>query len=110
MKDLERCGLNTRVATLQGCIKLQLPAYHAVRASHRQTQVGRERADGLSAKVRVVLEPEGAELGSRFTESPIPYLVKRLLQPAAKRSLRPKALRTAFRLARLGLPRRESWR
>ena len=54
MKDLERGGLNTRLATLQGCIKLQLPAYHAVRASRRQTQVGREGADGLSAKVRVV--------------------------------------------------------
>ena len=72
--------------------------------------MSRGTAKALSAKVRVVLEPEGAELGSRFAESPIPYLVKRLLQPAAKRSLRPRALRTAFRLARLGLPRRESCR
>ena len=48
--------------------------------------MSRGTAKALSAKVRVVLEPEGAELGSRFAESPIPYLVKRLLQPAAKRS------------------------
>ena len=33
----------------------------------------------LSAKVRVVLEPEGTELGSRLAESPIPYRVKRKL-------------------------------
>ena len=33
-----------------------------------------------------------------------------LRQPAAKRSLRPRALSTAFRLLRLGLPLRESWR
>ena len=33
----------------------------------------------LSAKVRVVLEPERAEPGSRLAESPIPYRVKRRL-------------------------------
>ena len=34
-------------------------------------------AKALSAKVRVVLEPEGAVLGSRLAKSPIPYRVKR---------------------------------
>jgi hypothetical protein len=33
----------------------------------------------LSAKLRVVLEPERAELGSRLAETPIPYRVKRRL-------------------------------
>jgi hypothetical protein len=33
----------------------------------------------LSPKARVVLEPEGAELGSRLAESPIPHLVRRSL-------------------------------
>jgi len=32
----------------------------------------RRVAKALSAKVRVVLEPERAELGSRLAESPIP--------------------------------------
>ena len=36
-------------------------------------------AKAPDAKVRVVLEPEGAELGSRLAESPIPYRVKRIL-------------------------------
>jgi len=40
---------------------------------------GRFELLGLSAKVRVVLEPERAELGSRLTESPVPYHVKRRL-------------------------------
>ena len=39
----------------------------------------RRGAKALSAKVRVVLEPEGAELGSRLAESPIPYRAKRRL-------------------------------
>ena len=72
--------------------------------------MSRGTVKALSAKVRVVLEPERAELGSRLPKSPIPHRAKRLLQPAAKRSLRPRALRTAFRLARLGLPGRESCR
>ena len=41
--------------------------------------MSRGTAKALSAKVRVVLEPEGAELGSRFAESPIPCGVKRRL-------------------------------
>ena len=72
--------------------------------------MSRGTAKALSAKVCVVLEPEKAEFGNRLAESSIPYRVKRLPQPAAKRSLRPRALRMAFRLARLGLPRRESCR
>ena len=36
-------------------------------------------AKALSAKVRVVLEPEGAELGSHLAESHLPYRVKRRL-------------------------------
>jgi hypothetical protein len=39
----------------------------------------RRVAKALSAKVRVVLEPERAELGSRLAESPIPYRAKRSL-------------------------------
>ena len=39
----------------------------------------RRVAKALTAKVRVVLEPEGAELGSRLAESPIPYRAKRSL-------------------------------
>jgi hypothetical protein len=39
--------------------------------------MSRRVAKALSAKIRVVLEPEGAELGSRLAESPIPCLVKR---------------------------------
>jgi hypothetical protein len=39
----------------------------------------RRGAKSLSAKVRVVLEPEGAELGSRLAESPIPCSAKRSL-------------------------------
>jgi hypothetical protein len=39
----------------------------------------RRVAKALSAKARVVLEPEGAELGSRLAESPIPYRAKRSL-------------------------------
>jgi hypothetical protein len=39
----------------------------------------RRVAKALSAKVRVVLEPEGAELDSRLAETPIPYRVKRRL-------------------------------
>jgi hypothetical protein len=39
----------------------------------------RRVAKALSAKVRVVFEPEGAEVGSHFAESPIPYRVKRRL-------------------------------
>src|ERR1035437_3494709 len=85
-------------------------APHPSGASRKTNAPLRCVARALSAKVRVVLEPEGAEPGSRLAESPIPYRVERLLQPAAKRSFRPRALRTAFRLARLGLPRRESWR
>jgi hypothetical protein len=37
----------------------------------------RRVAKAPSAKVRVVSEPEEAELGSRLAESPIPCLVKR---------------------------------
>ena len=37
----------------------------------------RRVAKALSAKVRVVLEPEGAQIGSHLAESPIPYRVKR---------------------------------
>ena len=33
----------------------------------------------MSAKARVVLETEGAELASRLAESPIPYGAKRRL-------------------------------
>jgi hypothetical protein len=33
----------------------------------------------MSAKVRMVLEPKGAELGSHLAESPILYRVKRRL-------------------------------
>jgi hypothetical protein len=33
----------------------------------------------MSAKARVVLEPEEAELGSGLDESPIPHLAKRRL-------------------------------
>ena len=39
----------------------------------------RRVARALSAKVRVVLEPEGAEPGSRLAESPIPCRAKRRL-------------------------------
>ena len=39
----------------------------------------RRVAEALSVKVRVVLEPEGAELGSHLAESPIPYRAKRSL-------------------------------
>jgi hypothetical protein len=42
----------------------------------------RRVAKALSAKVRVILEPEGAELGSRLAESPAPYRVKRTLAKA----------------------------
>jgi hypothetical protein len=41
--------------------------------------MSRRVAQALSAEVRVVLEPERAELGSRLVESPIPYRVKRRL-------------------------------
>ena len=37
----------------------------------------RRVAKALSAKVRVVLEPERAELGGRLAESHLPYRVKR---------------------------------
>jgi hypothetical protein len=33
----------------------------------------------MSTKVRMVLEPEGVQLGSHLAESPIPYRVKRRL-------------------------------
>jgi hypothetical protein len=39
----------------------------------------RRVAKALSAEARVLLEPEGAELGSRLAESPIPYRVRRSL-------------------------------
>jgi hypothetical protein len=39
----------------------------------------RRVAKALSAKVRVVLESAGAELGVRLAESPIPYGVRRRL-------------------------------
>jgi len=39
----------------------------------------RRVAKALIAKVRVVLEPERAEPGSRLAESPNPYRVKRRL-------------------------------
>jgi hypothetical protein len=39
----------------------------------------RRVAKAMSAKVRVVLEPEGAELDSRLAESPIRYRAKRRL-------------------------------
>ena len=39
----------------------------------------RRVAKALRANVREVFEPEGAELGSRLAESPIPYHVKRRL-------------------------------
>ena len=45
----------------------------------------RRVAKALSAKVRVVLEPVGAGLGSRLAESPTPYRVSRSL---AKEPLR----------------------
>ena len=41
--------------------------------------MSRRVAKALSAKIRVVLEPEGAELGSRIAESPNPCRVKRSL-------------------------------
>ena len=37
----------------------------------------RRVAKALSARVRVVLEPAGGELGSRLAESPIPCSAKR---------------------------------
>jgi hypothetical protein len=53
----------------------------AIEPPHRVAKV-------LSAKGRVVSESEGAELGSRVAESPIPYRVKRSLakQPRHGRS------------------------
>ena len=41
--------------------------------------MSRRVAKALSAKVRVVLEPEGVELDSRLAESPISYRAKRSL-------------------------------
>jgi hypothetical protein len=46
----------------------------------------RRVAKALSAKVRVVLEPEGAKLGSRLAEFPIPYRVKRGLAKQPRRA------------------------
>jgi hypothetical protein len=48
----------------------------------------RRLAKALSAKVRVILEPEGTELGTRLAESHIPYRTKRSLakQPRRRRS------------------------
>ena len=52
--------------------RLESPAYegHSLSMLRRVAKV-------LSAKVRVVLEPEGEPRGSRVAESPVPYRVQR---------------------------------
>jgi transcriptional regulator with XRE-family HTH domain len=67
-KDLAR-----KLKTSQQQIsRLESPCYegHSLSMLRRVAKV-------LSAKVRVVLEPEGEVQGSRLAESPIPYRVKR---------------------------------
>lgn len=55
----------------------------------------RRVAKALSAKVRVVLEPEGEELGSRLAEFSIPYLVKRRLTKPNRSSLTAKSAKNS---------------
>jgi hypothetical protein len=59
-------GTNTSTATI---------GFEAGTESSPELQLARARV--LSAKVRVVLEPEDATQGSRVAESPVPYRVKR---------------------------------
>jgi transcriptional regulator with XRE-family HTH domain len=67
--------LARRLKTSQQQIsRLESPGYEG----HSLSML-RRVAKALSAKVRVVLEPEGTELGSRLAESPIPYRAKRIL-------------------------------
>ena len=54
--------------------RLESPGYEG-----HSLSMSRRVARALSAKVRVVLEPERTELVSRLPESPIPYRVKRSL-------------------------------
>jgi len=67
-KDLAR-KLKT---SQQNISRLESPAYegHSLAMLRRVAKV-------LSAKVRVVLEPENEATGSRLAESPVPYRVKR---------------------------------
>ena len=65
--------LARRLKTSQQQIsRLESPGYEG----HSLSML-RRVAKALSAKVRVVLEPERAELGNRLAESPVPYRVKR---------------------------------
>jgi transcriptional regulator with XRE-family HTH domain len=67
-KDLAR-----KLKTSQQQIsRLESPSYEG----HSLSML-RRVAKALSAKVRVVLEPENATPGSRVAESPAPYRVKR---------------------------------
>jgi transcriptional regulator with XRE-family HTH domain len=74
----EKAGLSQRdlarkLRTSQQQIsRLESPSYegHSLSMLRRVAKV-------LSAKVRVVLEPEEATQGSRLAESPVPYRVKR---------------------------------
>ncbi len=67
-KDLAR-KLKT---SQQNISRLESPAYEG----HSLTML-RRVAKVLSAKVRVILEPEGETTASRLSESPVPYRVKR---------------------------------
>ncbi len=67
--------LARRLKTSQQQIsRLESPGYEG----HSLSML-RRVAKALSAKVRVVLEPERVEAGSRLAESPIPYRAKRNL-------------------------------
>ena len=80
----EKAGLSQRdlarklKTSQQQISRLESPCYegHSLSMLRRVAKV-------LSAKVRVVLEPEDAAPGSHFAESPIPYRVKRPTGKAA---------------------------
>jgi len=74
----ERAGLSQRdlarklKTSQQQVSRLESPSYegHSLRMLRRVARV-------LSARVRVVLEPEEETAGSHLAESPLPYRVKR---------------------------------
>jgi transcriptional regulator with XRE-family HTH domain len=74
----EKAGLSQRdlarklKTSQQNISRLESPAYEG----HSLTML-RRVAKVLSAKVRVVLEPEDEARGSHLAESPVPYRVKR---------------------------------